>query len=89
MANKINVGDVCRDRITGFKGVCECRTEWLNGCARIGIRPQELTKDGKLIDIETFDEQQVELVGKTNYKPIRETGGPRPDRAVSRMKDPK
>lgn len=54
MANKINVGDVCKDTITGFQGVCECRTEWLNGCARIGIRPQTLTKDGKPIDIETF-----------------------------------
>lgn len=81
---KINVGDVCKDTITGFKGVCVCRTEWLNGCARIGIQPQELSKEGTPIEIQMFDEQQVELVGKKNYMPKRDTGGPRDDKAAQR-----
>jgi hypothetical protein len=39
-------GDMVLDRISGFKGVATCRPEYLNGCVRWQISPQEL-HDGK------------------------------------------
>jgi len=84
-AQKIHVGDIARDSVTGFKGMVIARTEWLNGCARVTIQPQKL-KDGKTIDAETFDEQQVEVVRSKYHSPNRETGGPRP--TPIRQKDP-
>jgi hypothetical protein len=80
----INVGDIAKDSVTGFKGMVIARTEWLNGCARILIQPQELTKEGKTMEAEQFDEQQVVLVKAKGFKPVRETGGPRPDHLIKR-----
>lgn len=54
----IKLGTRVRDTFTGFEGIAVSRTEWLYGCARIGIQPTVL-KDGKPIDTEHFDEQRV------------------------------
>lgn len=69
-------GDVIRDTITGFKGVLTARTEWLNGCVRLTIQPQEL-KDGKPIESHTFDVEQCELVETAKPKTVKPTGGER------------
>lgn len=77
----MNLGDRVRDVYTGFEGIFVARTEWLYGCARITIEPTEL-REGKPIDMQTFDEQRVELVEE--LKPIKQktakakTGGPYP-----------
>lgn len=76
--HKINLGDKCRDKVTGFTGICVSRTDHLHGCTRISITPQEL-HDGKPIDTHWFDEPQVELLEKAEYKIPKElvkTGGP-------------
>lgn len=80
------LGDVLKDQITGFKGVAICRTDWLNGCTRVTIQPQDL-KDGKPIEAQTFDVEQLELV--KSAKPVRVTphGGDRPEPA--RRADPR
>lgn len=99
---EVLLGDVARDRISGFEGVVVAVTEWLNGCRRITIHPQRLY-EGKAIDSETFDEQQVEVV-KSKKTPVPElarrqqrkematasrrgTGGPTP--RPTRNVDPK
>jgi len=76
---RINVGDTAKDTITGFAGAVVARTEWLNGCARITLQPTKLSKEGKTIEAETFDETQVALVKRARHVPKRDTGGPRPD----------
>ena len=58
---KINLGDEARDMVTGFKGVCVARTEWLNGCARVTLQPK-MGKDGKHPDAVSFDEPQLKLI---------------------------
>lgn len=61
----VKVGDKVRDRVTGFKGVAVCRTEWLNGCVRIGVQPASCyTKDGetRMPEISTIDEGQLDIV---------------------------
>jgi hypothetical protein len=74
----VQLGDVVRDRVTGFQGVIVARTEWLNGCWRITVTPPA-DKDGKLADSQTFDEFQLELVASTRHVPNKHTGGPRED----------
>lgn len=60
-AMAIDLGDVARDKITGFTGVVVCRSKWLHGCERLVLQPREL-KDGKPIESAAFDEPQLELV---------------------------
>lgn len=76
MHQEIRLGSTARDKISGFKGTVIAITNWLNGCQRITIAPQEL-KDGKRIESDTFDVQQIELVEATPAaKPAKRTGGP-------------
>ena len=58
----VNLGDLARDRITGYEGVVVAITTWLNGCVRISIQPRKLKEDGGYPKGETFDAHQVELV---------------------------
>lgn len=77
--SKINLGDEAKDRVSGFKGVCVARTEWISGCARLTLQPPT-GKDGKIPDAQTFDEPMLELVkaAKIAMGP-KITGGPRPE----------
>lgn len=75
MRADIKLGDKARDTISGFSGVVIAITEWLNGCRRITIAPTEL-KEGKRIDSDTFDAEQVELLQAAARKPATPSGGP-------------
>jgi hypothetical protein len=87
--NVIELGDLAKDRITGFEGVVYGITTWLNGCQRITLAPRALGEHGRLPSTETFDIEQVELVKKavvTTAKGQRaevarrkESGGPMPN----------
>lgn len=57
----IHLGSLVKDCYTGFEGVATGRTEWLYGCARIGIEPRQL-HDGKPVETQWFDEQRVIVV---------------------------
>lgn len=59
---KVGLGQRVRDRISGLEGVVIARTEWLYGCARITVQPQD-TKDGKPAETYTLDEPQIEILG--------------------------
>lgn len=90
---EIDLGDVAKDDVSGFRGVVIAITRWLHGCDRICIQPQEL-KDAKPIDGVTFDRLQMSLIKKTvveatarsevnNLKPAG-SGGPQNDKAALR-----
>jgi hypothetical protein len=78
----IQLGDRVRDKITGFKGIAVGRTEWLHGCTRIIIEPEEL-KDGKTIENQWFDDKRVEVLDKgvhsVTIQSNEKTGGPQND----------
>lgn len=78
MSDRIELGDVAKDTITGFTGVVIGRMKWLHGCERLTLQPQEL-KDGKPIEWVTFDEPQLELVRRAAVEGTSRTGGPRPE----------
>ena len=66
----IELGDKVRDRISGAVGITVYRTEWANGCIRWGIQPP-VDKDGKVPDMVSVDEQDVEVVQKQVAPPVR------------------
>ena len=77
----IALGSKVRDTVTGLTGIVVSRTEWLNGCARLGVQPQEL-KDGKPVDMTVVDEPQLEVVD-AEHPATKDrqttTGGPKDD----------
>lgn len=78
MSREIELGDKVRDKVTGVTGIVVAMTNWLFGCSRIGIQPQEL-KDGKPVEQTWIDILQAELVEENAIeKDSREekTGGP-------------
>lgn len=78
---EINLGDMARDKITGFDGVITGRTEWINGCVRYALQSKTL-KDGKILEPEWIDSQQIEIIKPEVVKTAENPrGGP--------MKDPK
>jgi hypothetical protein len=85
----IKIGSRVKDKITGLTGIVIGRTEWLTGCATVGVKPEE-TKDGKTIDATWLDEISVtviqEKVFTINMAPAApDVGGPHdaPSRTVS------
>lgn len=75
----IVLGQIYRDRITGFEGVATGRAEYITGCTQVLIAPPVKT-DGTFIDCLWFDEQRLELW--SSDEPIRLDNGatPGPDK---------
>ena len=74
---KFDLGDLVEDKITGFKGIVTCRSQWLHNCHTYSVKPTEL-KDGIPQDAQGFDEPQLAIAKKEAIKkPKKVTGGPR------------
>lgn len=83
--DSLKLGDKARCQISGFEGVIVAMTEWLNGCRRVTIQPNAMF-EGKPVDNQTFDAEQVEKVeAGPELSPTR-TGGP--SIAPTRSADP-
>jgi hypothetical protein len=75
----MKLGNVVVDKISNFKGVLSGRHEYLNGCVRWSVSPQEL-HEGKPIETQVFDEEQLEVVDAPKINFLRRlTGGDRPN----------
>ena len=62
-SKKVRMGDMVKDKVSGFSGVIVSEHNFLNGCTRMTVQPL-IDKDGKLPDTHTFDEPQLEVVKK-------------------------
>lgn len=71
----MQLGDMMRDTITGFTGVAISKHEYLNGCVRWSLQPKDM-KDGKPVESQSFDEEQLELVSTGTRKFVTPKGGP-------------
>jgi hypothetical protein len=76
----VKLGQTYTDSITGFSGVAVAKTEFLHGCVRVSIQPKEL-REGKPIDPQVFDEQQ--LVGVDSPAKAGGPGDPLPRAATA------
>lgn len=70
---EIALGTEVEDTLTGFKGIVTSRTQFLTGCARYGVQPR-VDKDGKLPEVQTFDEITLKVLKTPQGKPTAGTG---------------
>jgi len=94
MNETIELGCIARDRISGFEGVVTARSEFLNGCVRLGLTPRKRDDDGAPMEAQWFDIEQVEyaaaglrevaIAAQQSGGPARETGRMRPKDAPVR-----
>jgi hypothetical protein len=76
----IKLGSKVQDKITGFTGIVTCRAEFLYGCVRLEVQPEELF-EGKIVEAPYIDEKQLEVVREPSQeligKKTKRTYGPR------------
>lgn len=73
------IGDVARDKITGFEGTIVGVTQWTTGCARASLQPR-VGKDGKIPESAGVDVLNLELVKAGHRHQIDASkGGPMPE----------
>lgn len=76
---KFGLGDKVKDTVTGYVGIIVSVSFWLNGCVQCGVKAP-IDKDGKVLEAEWFDDQQLELVKAERKRATpEETGGPQRD----------
>jgi len=81
---KIKLGRLVRDKVTGFEGIAVARTTYLQGCDRIELQPK-VGKDGKLDEPQAFDEPVLETIGAGILPEEAEPpGGPHRGHGLSR-----
>lgn len=70
MSNKnvVELGDLVKCKITGFKGIVTATSQCLTGCDRIGIQAP-IQKDGKYGEYYWVDVAAVEIIKKGKVKP--------------------
>lgn len=79
MKKDIRLGEEVRDVITGFKGVAISKISYLTGCVQYGVKPK--AKNGKMLDVEYIDEDQLEPIIKRKREASKTPlGGDQPDR---------
>jgi len=84
---EVPLGTLMRDKVTGWTGIAIAKVTFLNGCVQYSLKPQNLDKDGKLIDSSTIDCQQLEVIGvglAPKEAPKKLTGGIMPDTPIIR-----
>ena len=85
----IELGDQVQDKITGITGIAIGITDWIYGCKRIVVQPQEV-HEGKPAETFSADEPQMAIVKKAVIEGREEpTHGVRDDRkSMSRKSTP-
>jgi len=78
MSERVALGDLVQDSISGFKGIAVAYDEWLTGCKRFGL--EALSKNAKESNIRWVDEERCKLIKPGVYrKMIKSTpAGPQP-----------
>jgi hypothetical protein len=72
----IQLGDLVKDKISGFTGIAVAKTQWLTGCDRIDVQPREM-HEGRPIEAQWFDVTMLDVV-EVGVIPCQ-NGGPQPD----------
>ncbi len=84
---KFNLGEELKDSITGFKGICAARTQYISGCNRYSLQKTQLNKSGKPEEWCAFDEDYLVKIGEGLNKQVKKQkprGGVYHDSLVSK-----
>jgi hypothetical protein len=70
------LGENLKDKVSGFKGICIARADYLTGCRQYKVRPRGLNKEQLPWVSEWFDEEQLVVlsVKKFSLKPTPTSG---------------
>jgi hypothetical protein len=63
MEPKFGFGEILKDKVTGFTGVCMGITFYATGCIHYGLALRKIKDDGTTHDWQWFDESRVEYSG--------------------------
>lgn len=74
---KFKLGEILRDKITGFTGVVMGRTEYVTGCIQYGLLPCNLDKDGNMQSWKWLDEIRLKPTGE-RIEIQKDDSGPAP-----------
>ena len=80
---KITLGQVVKDKITGFEGTATGRVEYLTGCTQVLVQPR-VDESGKLIDSAWMDESRMEIVTADPLRIDVPAGNPGADKPAPR-----
>lgn len=78
---EIELGDIVKDKVSGFKGIATTKMEFMNGCIQYEVVPK-VGKDNKMQEGTFIDISSLEIVKKNkNLRSKKETeeesnGGP-------------
>lgn len=61
---KFELGEVVKDKVTGFSGIVIGRASHISGCDTYGVQPKEL-KDGMPQEAKWLDEPRLNATGKS------------------------
>jgi hypothetical protein len=76
MTEKVKMGDLVSDSITGYKGTCIAIMNHINGCRRIGIQGVERDQNNLPVELYWVDETTVSVEKKQVKKTEQaKTGG--------------
>lgn len=84
---KFKNGEEVIDKVSGFTGIIDCASLWLNGCRRYSVQPKMKEGDTSKPDSLWMDEEQLALISKGVSKDIEptKTGGPSFSSSNARM----
>jgi hypothetical protein len=73
----ITLGQLVRDKVSGFTGVAIAQHNYLQGCSRFSVQPK-VNEKGELPKYEAFDEPQLEVIeeAKIEKTAADNSGGP-------------
>jgi len=79
---KYELGDILKEKVTGFTGVVMVRAEYFTGCVHYGLCAQKTDKDGKIPEWSWIDATRlVKQEGKVELdlpKDSSDPSGPMP-----------
>lgn len=64
MNKQIELGDVVKDRVTGFTGVATMKVEHLNGCVQYAVKPKQKRKEITMPEGVMIDDGQLTVIKK-------------------------
>lgn len=75
---KFNNGDEVKDIVSGFTGIIDCSSIWLNGCTRYSVQPKVKKGETDKPDSIWLDEETLEKISEGINKKVKptKTGGP-------------
>lgn len=70
---KFNLGDVVKDKVTGFTGVVMAATAYFTKCVHYGICPKTLKGGTEISDWTYLDESRLDLVKSAHiiFNPLK------------------